>query len=329
MVPSGRMRFLVVVCGVWACVGSEASVADEPAVAFRSGDGQVEITIAGQPFATYVYRDATIPRPYFKDVRAPGGIQVTRRHPPKPGGDLVDHPTFHPGIWLAFGDVSGADDWRNQAPVRHDRFVQTPQTEGQTGTFTVSQSYLSADKSQVLCTETCRYVIAVMKSGYLLASQSTFQSDQHDFTFGDQEEMGLGIRMATPLAVLNGGQLTNSRGQINESQVWGKTADWCDYSGTVDGQFVGVTVMPDPRNFRPCWFHVRDYGLLTANPFGRHAMTGGEPSRVFVKQNDTFSLDFAVVVHGTKNKADYDAAAAYREYLSQPSRRQTSRPHRG
>ena len=31
--------------------------------------------------------------------------------------DLDDHPTMHPGLWLAFGDINGADFWRNKGRV--------------------------------------------------------------------------------------------------------------------------------------------------------------------------------------------------------------------
>src|SRR5438270_8257923 len=48
-------------------------------------------------------------------------------------------------------------------------------------------------------------------------------------------------------------------------------ADWCDYSGTVDGQLVGIALFDDPANRpRACW-HSRGYGLMAANPFGRKA----------------------------------------------------------
>jgi len=62
---------------------------------------------------------------------------------------------------------------------------------------------------------------------------------------------------------------SDGRGPINESQIWGKTADWCDYDGIINQRQVGVTLIADPQNFRPSWFHARDYGLLLANAFGR------------------------------------------------------------
>jgi hypothetical protein len=82
----------------------------------------------------------------------------------------------------------------------------------------------------------------------------------------------------------------------------------------VEGQPVGVTLMPDPKNFRRCWFHARDYGVLVANPFGRNAFTRGERSQVVVWAGETFRLRFGVLVHAGK----VDVAAAYKEWLATP-----------
>ena len=54
--------------------------------------------------------------------------------------------------------------------------------------------------------------------------------------------------------------------------AWGKRAAWADYHGPLaDGSIIGVALLEHPQNFRhPTWWHARDYGLLSANPFGRH-----------------------------------------------------------
>ena len=98
-------------------------------VELKRDEDKVDIAIDGQPVATYFYNDKVITRPYFAHVRAPGGTQVTRHHPPIEGQDVMDHPTFHPGIWMAFGDISGSDYWRLKARVRHAEFVEEPQQE--------------------------------------------------------------------------------------------------------------------------------------------------------------------------------------------------------
>ncbi|HEY8503516.1 MAG TPA: DUF6807 family protein, partial [Gemmataceae bacterium] len=256
----------------------------------------------------YVLRDGEIPRPYFAHVRAPGGVQVTRTHPPVEGKDLTDHATFHPGIWLAFGDLSGADFWRLKATVRSE-LVGEPEGRPGAGRFAVRNRYESGGKR--LCEETARYAIRALPAGYLLLWDSEFRSDA-GFSFGDQEEMGLGVRVATPIAVkTGGGTITDSAGRKNESGVWGRSADWCDYRGALGGKPAGVMLMPHPENFRKSWWHVRDYGLMVANPFGRNALTKGPKSKVEVGEGETFRLRFGVLVY----TGDVDRDAAYRDYL--------------
>ena len=77
--------------------------------------------------------------------------------------------------------------------------------------------------------------------------------------------------------------MTDSEGRKNGAEIGGNSADWCDYSGTLDGQHVGMTIFCHPDNFRPSWFHARDYGFLAANAFGRAAFHKGEPSKVVVE----------------------------------------------
>src|SRR5690606_3150074 len=117
-------------------------------------------------------------------------------------------------------------------------------------------------------------------------------------TFGDQEEMGVGSRMATAITEKSGGEIRNSHGVRSARAVWGQPADWCDGSGKIDGRNCGVTLMAAPSNLRTSWWHTRDYGLMVANPFGRKAMKQGRASQVTVHRGEALHLCFAVVVHG-------------------------------
>ena len=97
----------------------------------------------------------------------------------------------------------------------------------------------------------------------------------------------------------NGGTITSSDGSTSATKTWGQPAAWCAYSGTVNGRRAGVKIIPDPANFRPCWWHNRDYGVFVANPYGRAAMKQGEPSRVEVKRGESHRLRFTVVLHSS------------------------------
>jgi hypothetical protein len=132
--------------------------------------------------------------------------------------------------------------------------------------------------------------------------------------------MGLGVRVATPIAVKQGGRLLNSDGLDGERQAWGKHADWCDYSGNIDGRLVGVTLMPDPATFDRGWFHVRDYGLMVANPIERSETKKGEPAKLVIARGKPLRLRFGVLLHAGP-ASDRDLKAAYRDFLREISSR--------
>jgi hypothetical protein len=269
------------------------------------------ITHGSQPVAEYVFRDDKILRPYFTKVHAPSGAQVTRNHPPIAGQDAADHDLMHPGIWLAFGDVSGHDFWRNKGRIEHVRFRDAPKVDGERLTF-ATESRLVTEPGKPVCGLVSEFRLTANSSGWLLAWSATIPANAGDVTFGDQEEMGFGARVATPLAEKNGGTIVNSAGQRTAGKTWGQAAAWCDYFGQIDGKPAGITLMAGPKNFRESWWHNRDYGLMVANPFGREAMKRGANSAVVVKRGESLTLDFAACLHSAD---DYDPKQAYREFV--------------
>jgi hypothetical protein len=285
----------------------------EPRITFEQQPGAVVIRAGVEPLATYVYTDPNILRPYFKDVFAPGGVQVTRHYPPREGVDRTDHPTMHPGLFLAFGDLAGADFWRNKAAVKHVEFTKPPAWRDGRGGFTVHNQYVS---EQATIDETCEYTFVPRPDGVLILWDSTFKSAQ-PFYFGDQEEMGLGVRVATPIAVTSqtGGRILDAEQHKDEKEIRGHTAAWCDYSGQVGERFAGIAIMPDPANFRPAWWHVRDYGLMVANPFARKALGKGEPSKVVVQPGEPFRLRWVILVHSSPTGQTVDIGKACRDGL--------------
>jgi hypothetical protein len=287
----------------------------QPSVTFEQKPGELMISIGGKPFASYVYEDEKISRPYFAHVKSSCGIQVTRNYPPQEG-DPKDHATFHPGIWHSFGDISGNDYWRLKSRVEHEMFVEQPKGGPGAGSFTVRNYYMSADGKDRVLAELVKYTILVRPAGTLLLTNSTFSSETGDFVFGDQEEMGLGVRVNTKFSVQYGkGHITNAEGLKEGEGTWGKASNWVDYSGLVDDKNVGVTIMPDPANFRQSWFHTRDYGLMAANAFGREAMKQGEKSALTVKKGEQFHLGYGVLIYCKPKGAKTDINSAYQDYL--------------
>jgi hypothetical protein len=186
------------------------------------------------------------------------------------------------------------------------------------GSFTVRNRYVAEPGTSPVCSEVCRVSILARPAGTLLIIDSELSSDAHDLAFGAQEEMGLGVRVATPIAVKQGGRLRNSDGLEGERQAWGKHADWCDDSGTIGGRPVGVTLMTDPATFRQGWFHVRDYGLMVANPIERSEKKKGEPARLVIPRGEGIRFRFGVLLHAGPAEDD-DLKAAYRDFLAEIS----------
>lgn len=292
---------------------------DEPQLTAEMANNSVTISAGKQPVAAYFYADDKIARPFYAHVCTADGIAVTRNFPPK-DGEPADHGDMHPGIWLAFGDLSGQDFWRNKGRVKQVKFLAEPKGDGNRVSFTVRNEYVVMVNSvpQKIAAETCRHIWSLHEGQLLVSLDSEFEPAEGGpaLVFGDQEEMGLGVRVASPLRVKDaGGEIRTSDGLRNEKEAWGKPAKWCDYRGTVDGRSVGVTLMPHSDNFRESWFHVRDYGLMVANPFGQNAFTRKEKSRVEVKPGEKLRLRFGIWIHSGKSTANSSIEAAYRSFL--------------
>ncbi len=291
--------------------------AETPAVEFQSEPGQIVVTAGGKPVATYVYSDPKTPRPYFAHLHAVGGPQLTRNHPPHPD-DAQDHDVLHPGMWFALGDLSGSDNWRLKARVAGGEFVTKPSSDAKEGGFTVRNQYLANDGKQTLCTEDCRYRFVPRPWGCLLIADSTLTARMDGCRFGDQmEEMGLGVRMATPLVVnaKKGGQILDSEGRINEQDVREKLADWCDLNGKLGGQKAGITLMADPQNPRKTWWHARNYGFAAANLFHAHP-SRTENMPIGLNAGQSLRIQYGIALHRDQDGTTYDPAEVFKEFVS-------------
>jgi len=304
---------LLVVAALFVLSGS--SRANDPSpFSVTQRDGRLVIRREDSPVAEFLFDDPTVRRPCFANVYAPHGTAVTRAHPPREGIDATDHAAMHPGIWLAFGDISGEDFWRTKATIEHVSFRGDPQP-GPDGVRFAVESRLVASDGRAMGRIESQLAIVDRGAGRLFAWEATIHAGDRPLLFGDQEEMGFGVRLATPLTEKAGGQIRSSTGATTAAGTWGRAAAWCDDSGPADdrGGIAGITVVPGADNFRPSWWHNRDYGLLVANPFGRLALTGGERSGVEVVPGKPLRLRFVAIAHdceGSEGMAHDPAAAA-------------------
>jgi hypothetical protein len=287
-------------------------------------NGALRMSWDGKPVARYVYNDPVITRPYFADLCAPSGVQVTRTHPPVAGVDRMDHPEFHPGVWLAFGNLNEADNWRLKAKVEHHSFTSKPTAAADgAAEFTAENHYLDAN-GKLICKGKANHTLEVTPVGLLVTYDETFSSDS-EFVFGDQEEMGFGVRLATPLRVEKGGpdpapagtgEFIADGGRRGSAEIWGQPAKWLDYRGQLDGAPAGMALFCHPDNFRPSRMHARDYGFVCANPFATAAFKAGEPSRTVVRPGESLRLRYAVLCHSGALLDEEQLEAAYEDYVN-------------
>ena len=259
-----------------------------------------------------MFADRAILRPYFTRVHAPSGVQVTRAHPPRPGIDAIDHDTMHPGIWLAFGDLGRRRLLAEQGPrgacrVRRaagGRKTACSRSRRKTATSAASGRFATSWPG-IRC--------ASLEGGYLLTFDSQFSGDA-PFAFGDQEEMGLGVRLATPLAVKARQRLDHQqRGPQEREGSLGPNRRVVRLQRHGRWPPRGPARRAAPRQLPPLAGSTpATTASSTANPFGRKAFTKGEVSRVEVKPGESLRLRFGIWIYAAEKPAE--SAEIAREY---------------
>jgi hypothetical protein len=147
----------------------------------------------------------------------------------------------------------------------------------------------------------------------------TIEASDGPLTLGDTKEGTFGIRLGAELSAPLG-HMQNSKGGQGESEIWGKAADWVNYSGIVGGKQVGIVVFDHPKSFRhPTTWHARGYGLLAANPFGLREFThdAGQDGSWTIPEGQSLVFRYRVVTYDGKMPAA-EIDKLYREYAATP-----------
>jgi len=276
------------------------------AVVLTKLDGRIEIAIDGKPFSTFYYGPEA-PKPYLHPLRSASGKIVTRRFPMEevPSDNKDRH---HRGLWLGYKDINGFDFWENEFSYSNPKAGEVVMRSVNIvdGTIAATFNWLAPFGEAILVEQrTMSFrgdaATRVVDLDITLRSVGTT-------TFADSKDGFFAVRQTEALAEKSSGTLTNSNGGRKMKETWGKQANWIDCSGELDGEKLGVAIFEHPSSFRspPRW-HVRDYGLLAANPFGSHAFDpDAAPSSVTLKPGDTVRLRYRVVVHSALESGALD-----------------------
>ncbi|MCB1226407.1 MAG: PmoA family protein [Verrucomicrobiales bacterium] len=310
-------------------VGGFCSAAD---LSIAPSDSGAVIKIGDQVFAEYVTGGGGSNMPYLWPIYGPGQKSMTRAYPMRTvEGEQHDHP-HHRGLCFGHEDIAGTDTWAEEATfaeqmkgknadkakerlahlgeIKHRAFEKM-ESDGKTATLIALSDYLDhAGKKQL--EERRTMIFSLDGDARIIDVDIELIASEGPVVSADKKDAGLSIRVPTSMAVDTGlgGRLINSEGQTDKD-AWAKRAKWCDYSGPVDGETVGVAMLNHPASFRyPTYWHARTYGLFTANPFGLHSLNDNEPDgAVTIEPAQPLRLFHRFYFHrGTEKDADIEAA---------------------
>ena len=269
-----RTLALAMFAAASAALGADA--ASKQGVQITQLADRLRVEINGQLFTEYFFKD--VPRPYCYPLIGPGDVAMTRNWPMK---DLPDEDHDHPhhrSLWFAHGTVNGHDFWseaKNFGKTVHEEFVEVKSGKD-FGLIRERNKWVTAE-GELVCTDerTLRIYNPGSAPERMIDFEITLKPAKGDLTLGDTKEGTMAVRLAETMRLklkskAGQGHIVNSAG-VRDGDTWGKRAEWCDYYGPVDGKTVGIAIFDHPQNPRhPTWWHVRDYGLFAANPFGQH-----------------------------------------------------------
>jgi hypothetical protein len=307
---------------VGACAAeSKESPTSQSGVQIKELPDRLRIEINGHLFTEYLFKD--VPRPYYYPVLGPGDLPMTRNWPMKTTPDEEHDHKHHRSLWFAHGKVNDLDFWSEQGSfgkIVHDGFngIQSGQKSGEIK----SRDKWIAPDGTVVCTDerTFRVYNPGSAPERVFDFEVTLHASNGNVTFGDTKEGTMAVRLAETMRLkgkVGHGHIINSEG-VRDDATWGKRANWCDYYGPVDGKTIGIAIFDHPQNPRhPTWWHVRDYGLFAANPFGQHdfeKLVDKSAGDLVVRAGQSITFRYRFYLHeGTDQEAK--VAERYQEYL--------------
>jgi hypothetical protein len=287
-----------------------------------SRDGsRIHVEIDKQPFGD-LYVGNSAPKPYFAPLRSASGKIVTRRYPMEEvPGESRDH-QHHRGLWLGYLDVNGFNFWENEFSYHRanagrmvTRRLDIRNDGEKSASIHALIDWIGPSGQRVLTEERTMtfYSQPRLRTVDLDATLTAVEKS----VFGDDKDGALGVRVADALTEKSGnGTITDSKGRRGMKEVWGKRAEWVDYSGSIGGEPVGIAIFDHPTSFHhPSRWHARDYGLLAANPFADHAYDPKLPVRkTTLAPGESVRLRYRIVVHPKMNAGDLEGL--YKAYAA-------------
>ncbi|MEO6808591.1 MAG: PmoA family protein [Isosphaeraceae bacterium] len=295
-----------------------------PAVDLKPKGSNVHVSLNGQPFTEY--RTDLGDKPVLYPVNGPTGAPITRAYPMEQvEGETKDHP-HQRSFWFTYGNINGFDFWASDPLNKpNPKFGTTKETSkalvksgAVVGLLRTTDDWLGHDGERV-CTDERILKFYQAGANRIIDVDVTLKATNGPVVFGDTKEGMFGLRVASSMDVKRkqGGKITNAEG-VTDVAAWGKTSPWVDYTGPVEGKTVGIAILNHPDSFRyPTAWHVRDYGLFAANPFGWHDFGLGKSGEYTLPKGESITFHYRVIFH-PGDTASSNIPAAFAAYATPP-----------
>lgn len=321
-----------------ALLCTSAPAADTTGFSLEKTAHGVTVKYNGELLADYVIDQAN--KPYLWPVIGPTGKPMTRAFPMKEIDAETkkdrDHP-HHRGVWFGHENIDGFDIWAEPATyageqkkaadaqthiaklgtIKHRKFTSLAADKDH-ATIVVADDIVSPDGKKALEDE---HTITFRVEGdtRVIDFDIDFIASEGPVKFGDAKDAGFNFRVPTTMAVdsKQGGKIITSEG-LTDAAAWGKRGKWVDYHGPVEGETLGVAMLNHPSSFRhPTPWHVRTYGLFTANPFGTHSLDKTAEDGAFeLKKGERLKLRHRIILHKGDEQAAH-IAEAFEQYAKE------------
>lgn len=328
MKPAPALLTLLLAFGALAAPAAEFTLE-------KTATGGALVKLDGQFFTELVADQAN--KTYLWPIIGAAGKTMTRAYPMKTvEGEQHDHP-HHRGLCFGHENIGGYDTWAERSTfgdspktaerVKHLGAIKlreiTEMKGGEKAVLKTVSDYVDAAGKKTI-EEVRTYTFQAKGDTRMIDVDIELIATEGDTLVDDKKDSGLSIRVPTNMAVekekkeKGTGKIINSNGDT-DADAWGKRATWCDYHGMVDGEHVGVAMLNHPSSFRhPTPWHVRTYGLFTANPFGLKALDPKSETGAFtLKKGEKITLRHRFIFHKGDEKAG-KIAEAYAEYAKEP-----------
>jgi len=289
--------------------GTEQAISEGKVSIEQATDGKtVRVIIAGNHFCTYHLEGFTSPIIY--PIYNPSGTGMTRDWPViETGreGEERDHP-HHKSVFIGHQGINGTDFWHGKGRVVHQRIIQSENGE-RLGTLQTENLWKDAQGETVL-SEIRTLTFGSRNGARLIDIELDLRATAGDVTFEEFKDGFVGIRTHPHLRLKPNpkkgvpevfGHAINSEGVAGKA-IWGQRANWVHYWGTVEQKDAGFAFFAAPNNPRsPTWWHARDYGLISANPFG--PTKNGADGELVIKAGASLKLRYRMLFHSSSQEA--------------------------